>query len=310
MKIVVTGAAGFIGSNICEQLVERGHEVIGIDNFFLGSKSNLAKVLDRIKLVEGSITDEKLVMKLTKGVDVICNQAAASSSPMFALDKLRDAVAVNVDGFLILLKAAVANKIKRVVYASTSSIYGNLPPPLREDMKIVPPNFYAATKLMNEHSANLFSQIHGLETVGFRYMSVYGPHEESKGIYANLVSQFLWSMQNGRQPEIYGDGSQTRDFVYAKDVARANVMAIESKKQLMGEVLNVGTNKAYSLNQLVEILNSILNTNIQPKYIAVPVKNYIMTQRADISKIRRVLGWEPRFGLEEGIRDILESQKK
>ncbi len=307
MKILVTGGAGFVGSNICELLVERGHEIVALDNFFLGRKSNLEKIKNEIDLIEGSITDEYLIQDVSKGIDVICSQAAASSSPMFSMEKLRNSVSTNVDGFLILLKAAVDNKIKRVVYASTSSIYGNLPPPLHEDMTVIPPNFYAASKIMNEYCAIIFSQMYGLETVGFRYMSVYGPHEESKGIYANLVSQFLWGMQKGQSPEIYGNGNQTRDFVYAKDVARANVMAIESKNRLLGDIFNVGTGRSYSLNQLVDILNKILETSIRPKHIPMPVKNYIAVQQADISKIKKSLGWEPRFSLEDGIMDILKS---
>jgi UDP-N-acetylglucosamine 4-epimerase len=198
MRVLVTGGAGFIGSNISEALVERGHDVVVLDNFFMGRKENLSGILDKLEFIEGSITDENLINKAAKGVDVICNQAAASSSPMFSLEDLRNSMNTNIDGFNIILKAAVENNVKRVVYASTSSIYGNNPPPLREDMKVIPPNFYAATKIMNEYSAILFSQIHDLETVGLRYMSVYGRHEEGKTIYANLVTQFLWAMQKSQ----------------------------------------------------------------------------------------------------------------
>src|SRR3989344_80802 len=306
MIVLVTGGAGFVGSNIVEALVERGHDVVVLDNFFMGKKENLHEIRDKIEFVEGSITDENLINKITKDIDVICNQAAASSSPMFSLDGLRSAVNVNIDGFNIILKSAVENDVKKVVYASTSSIYGNSPPPLRENMKVIPPNFYAATKLMNEYSAILFSQIHGLETIGFRYMSIYGKHEEGKTIYANLVTQFLWAMQKGERPVIYGDGKKTRDFVYSKDVARANVMAIESKKKIFGEVLNVGTGKETSLNQLVAILNKTLGEKIKPKYIKMPVKNYIKTQKADIRKTKRTLGFDTKFSLEDGLKDILK----
>ncbi|HLD56755.1 MAG TPA: SDR family NAD(P)-dependent oxidoreductase, partial [archaeon] len=149
MKVLVTGGAGFIGSNLTEELVNKGHEVVVLDGFVLGRKENLSGVLDKIELVHGDIRDFELLKKITKDVDVIFNQAAASSSPMFK-EKLRESVAANVDGFVNILNAAKENGVKRVIYASTSSIYGNNPPPLKEDMKVVPVNFYASTKLMNE----------------------------------------------------------------------------------------------------------------------------------------------------------------
>src|SRR3989338_9189007 len=180
MRILVTGGTGFIGSNIAEALVEKGHEVTVLDNFLLGKMENVRKISDKIEVVNGDIRDFELLKNITKGCDVILNQAAASSSPMFKQD-LRNAVSVNVDGFVNILNAARANDVKKIVYASTSSIYGNTQPPLREDAKVVPVNFYASTKLMNEHLAILFGNEYGIETAGFRYMSVYGPHEVSKG---------------------------------------------------------------------------------------------------------------------------------
>ncbi len=306
MRVLVTGGAGFIGSNLVEGLLEKGHEIIVLDGFFLGKKDNLKGFLDKIELVDGDIRDFDLLKKITKDVDVIFNQAAASSSPMFK-EKLRESVAANVDGFVNILNAAKENGVKKVVYASTSSIYGNNMPPLREDMKIVPVNFYASTKLMNEHLAVLFTREYGLETVGLRYMSVYGPRERGKGIYANLVSQFLWSIQKNESPVIYGDGEQTRDFVFVKDVVQANILAMESKKILLGEVYNVGTGKAVSLNGLVDIINKVLGKKVKPRHIDMPVKNYIATQLADISKISKDLGYKPRYGLEEGVRDIIKN---
>ncbi|MEM1981841.1 MAG: NAD-dependent epimerase/dehydratase family protein, partial [Candidatus Hadarchaeales archaeon] len=272
--------------------------------FFLGRRENLAPFLREVELVEGSVMDAKLLHKLTKNVDVIFHQAAASSSPMF-LKRLEEPVSVNVIGFIRLLEAARENGVKRVVHASTSSIYGNNPVPWREDMKVEPPNFYAASKLACEHLGRLYSQEYGLETVALRYMSVYGPRERSKGEYANLVSQFLWWMREGKRPVVWGDGTQTRDLVYVKDVVKANLLAAKAKK-ISGEVINVGTGKETSLNELVEILNEMLGTNLKPKYVKIPVKNYIFRQRADLRKAEKLLGYRPSYSLREGIREILE----
>lgn len=299
MKILVTGGAGFIGSNLAEELAKRGHEVVALDNFYLGTRKNLKGL--NVKIIDGDIRDKDVVNKASDGVDVIFNQAAASSSPMF-MKNLRDAVSVNVDGFINVLNAARENSAK-IVYASTSSIYANLHPPLREEMKVIPPNFYSVTKLFNEQLAAVYTSEYNIDTVGFRYTSVYGPKEEDKGVFANLVSQFLWALQKGEQPVIYGSGEQTRDFVYVKDVVAANILAMEKGKG--SEVFNVGTGVATSLNALVALLNRLLGKNIRPKYIKMPVKNYIDTQLADISKIKRALGFEPKYTLEAGIKEML-----
>lgn len=304
MKILVTGGCGFIGSNIVEELVRRNHDVVVLDNLSLGRKESLKSVNGSVEIIEGDIRDEKIVSKAAGGCDIIFNEAAASSSPMF-MKSLKDAVSVNVNGFINVLNAAKDNSA-RLIYASTSSIYGNSLPPLKEDMKTFPVNFYSTTKLMNEHFAALYSKEHGLETVGFRYMSVYGPHEESKRNFANLVTQFLWAMQKDEQPVIYGDGTQTRDFTYAKDVVHANILAMKSEKKFSGEVLNVGTGVPTSLNELVAVLNRLLKKNIMPKYVPNTVKNYIAAQETDISRIRDVLGFTPRFTLEDGIRDMIK----
>lgn len=301
MKILVTGGAGFIGSNLVEELVKLGNDVVVLDNFFLGTKKNLEGL--GAEIVNGDIRDEETVGKACDGADYIFNQAAASSSPMFSKN-LRDAVSVNVDGFINILNAARENGTKRVMYASTSSLYGNLPGPLREDMNVTPPNFYSVTKLVNEQLASVYTTEYGVETVGFRYMSVYGPREEGKGIFANLVSQFLWALRKDEQPVIYGNGTQTRDFVYVKDVVQANILAMK-KQNTGGEVFNVGTGIATNLNDLVVLLNSLLGKTIKPKYIETPVKNYIDAQLSDISKIKSMLGFVPKYTLEDGIKEML-----
>lgn len=304
MKVLVTGGTGFIGSNLALSLVEKGHHVTVLDSFSLGSMKNIEKIKKDIKLIKGDIRNENTVNKACKNIDFVFHQAAASSSPMFKAD-LKDAFSVNINGTINVLKASVKNNVKRVITASTSSIYGNLKGSLKEDMKVFPPNFYAASKRQKEYLSFLFSQEYGLETVCTRYMSVYGPNEKSKGIYANLVSQFLWSMQKNESPVIYGSGDQTRDFVYAKDVALANIMLMESNKRFVGEIFNVGTGKETNMNELIKLINKILNTDVKPTYVENKVNNYINTQKADISKIQKWIGWKPNYSLEQGIRDIL-----
>lgn len=304
MNVLVTGGAGFIGSNLVEALVAKGHDVVVLDNFFMGCMENLSAVKNKIEIIKGDIRDFDLVKKVTKDMDIVFNHAAASSSPLFEKD-LRDATSVNVDGFINILNACRLNNVKKLIYASTSSIYGNLKPPLKEDMKTEPVNFYSTTKLLNEQYAILFSRYYGLETIGFRYLSIYGPHEKSKGMYANLASQFLWAMQSGGQPVIYGDGAQTREFTYIMDVVNANILAMNLKKKLGGDVFNVGIGTCVSLNELVAVINEILGKSIKPKYVKNPMKNYIYTQLSDITKIRKIVGYEPKYSLEEGLKDLI-----
>ena len=299
MKILVTGGAGFVGSNIVESLVEEKHEVVVLDKFVLGSLKNLESIKDKITIVTGDITNKKNVFDAGNGCDIIFNEAAASSSPMFKED-LANSVKINVEGFVNILDAARKNDAK-VIYASTSSVYGNNPSPLTEDQTITPPNFYAATKYSNEHLARIYTSEYGITTTGFRYMSVYGPHEKAKNNFANLVSQFLWDMKKGIAPIIYGDGKQTRDFIFVKDIVKANLLAMNLKGQ-KSEIINAGTGRATDMNELIDLINTTLNTKITAKYIKNPVKNYIPTQRGSTIKAKEVLGFEAKITLEDGIK--------
>ena len=303
MKILVTGGAGFVGSNIVESLVEEKHEVVVLDKFVLGSIKNLETVKDKVTIVTGDITNKKNVFDASNGCDIIFNEAAASSSPMFKED-LAGSVKINVEGFVNILDAARKNDAK-VIYASTSSIYGDNPSPLTEDQKITPPNFYAATKFTNEHLARIYTSEYGITTTGFRYMSVYGPHEKAKNNFANLVSQFLWDMKKGIAPIIYGDGKQTRDFIFVKDIVKANLLAMNLKGSNT-EIINAGTGRATNMNELIDLLNTTLNTKITAKYIKNPVKNYIPTQLASTKKAKKVLGFEAKVTLEDGIKILNE----
>jgi len=303
MKVLVTGGAGFIGSNLTKELVEAGHDVRVIDNFSLGVMSNIKDIAKKIKLINGSITDEALVLKAVKGCDYVFNLAAASSAPMFD-DDPRKGYNINVLGFLNVLEASRRLGVKRVMFASSSSIYGDAPMPQREDMKVVPPNFYSATKLANEDSARLYSEIFGLETAGFRFFSVYGPNERGKGRFANTVSQFMWSMKNDEVPVLFGDGSQSRDFIYVRDVAKALMLAMDAGSEISGHFFNLGTGTRNSFNDIINILNDVLAKNITPKYVDNPIKNYVGHTLADISKIKGMLGFKPQYKLRQGIELI------
>jgi nucleoside-diphosphate-sugar epimerase len=304
MKCLVTGGAGFIGSNLAREAVERGWQVRLLDNFYLGSSENLSSLKREIKLINGDIRDRKTIDAATKGIDYIFHQAAVSSSQMFVPDP-SEGFSVNVQGFANLLFHAHKNGVQRVVYASTSSIYGDLPTPHREDMFIKScPNHYAASKLASEYLAKAHTLQQGLETVGLRYFSVYGPREERKGKYANMISQFLWGMKREETPVIYGDGFQTRDFTYVKDIVEANFLATK-KKRASGEVFNIGTGRSTTINAAVSLLNKNLGTNLKPKHVRNPIKNYVCHTLADTEKAKNLLGFEAKTSLEKGIKILL-----
>jgi nucleoside-diphosphate-sugar epimerase len=303
---LVTGGAGFIGSHIVEALVEQGDEVVVLDDFSLGTDANLAAVEERIQKVRGDVRDRELVRSAMKGVNYVFHQAAASSSLMFKKDP-SNAVNVNIGGLLNILTAALEARVKRVVFASTSTVYGNNSMPLREDLMPMPGNLYAASKLAGEFLATAFGKEYGLETVTLRYMSIYGPNELGKGTFANVLTQFLMTMRERKRPVIYGDGNQARDFTYVKDVVQANLLASKYPHKLLGEVFNVGAGEMTTFNRLVEILNKVLGTDIRPEYAPVPIVGYQYHQLADIARINQRLGYKPAYDLERGIRDLLAS---
>ena len=305
LKILVTGGAGFVGSNIAKEAIKKGWGVRVLDNFFLGSSENLREIMDEIELIRGDVRNEKLVKKATRGVDYIFHQAAVSSSQMFVPDPSLG-ISVNVQGFSNLLRYAHESGVQRVVHASTSTIYGTLPTPHREDMYIDRcRNFYSMTKFAAEQLAKTFTAERGLETVGLRYFSIYGPGEKSKGKYANLLTQFLWWIKKGERPIIYGDGKQTRDFVYVTDVVRANFLAA-TKKKASGEVFNVGTGKPISVNDATALLNKYLGTEKKPKYAPNPITGYVYKHQADTTKSRKVLGFNAQIPFEKGLKMLVK----
>lgn len=305
-KVLVTGGAGFIGSNFCN-LSKDKYEVVALDNLFLGDEENLDP---DIKFIKGDACKMEDLDKAGP-VDFVVHLAGTSSAPMFMGDGLVKGYVNSVESFMNVLEWARKNGTKKVIYASTSSLYGNNPLPLTEDQHVTPLNHYAVTKEVYEHAGACYNKVYpNMDIIGFRFMSVYGPNEEAKGEFANLISQFCWDMARGLSPVIYGDGSQTRDFTNVRDVVQGITLAIETDKKLGADVFNIGTGRGTPLNEIIEALEKAFNNNVKAKYIENPVKEgYVQGQWADISKIKEVLGYEPKVNLEDGIKEQVENVK-
>ncbi len=296
--VVVTGGAGFIGSNLVARLV-KDNRVYVIDNMHTGSEENLAefKKLQNLKLIKMDVED---INQLAVDADYVFHLAFPSASPMYREDPKRV-------GHAILGTINVLEYAKRtgahVVYASTSSIYNGMKPPHTEGMMPLVTDYYTEARIAVERLFELYNLLHGVNSVGLRFFSVYGPREKAKGKYANLVTQFLWGMKENKRPVIYGDGEQRRDFVYVEDVVDAMIQASGTKGC---EVFNVGTGRNYSLNELVEKLNARLGKNIKAEYIKMPVSNYVMETLADTKKAETKHGFKTRYSLDDGIKKIAE----
>lgn len=302
MRIVVTGGAGFIGSNLVEELVRRGRNVTVIDNFSTGSMENLKSVRGKVKVIRASCS--KLPKLRLPRTELVFHVGIPSSSPMYRENPLLVGEAIN--DFINVLEFAKKNRSK-IVYASTSSMYCRCPPPHRENMASEPFDYYTEARLVMERLARMYHELHGVNSVGMRFFSVYGPHEQAKGRYANVVSQFLWAMRDGKAPVIYGDGTQTRDFVHVSDVVKACLKAAEV--ELGCEVINVGTGKSASFNRVIELLNEFMGKSIKPRYLPNPIKNYVYRTLADLTKASKLLGYKPDVSLEDGIKRLVDEGK-
>jgi UDP-glucose 4-epimerase len=294
MNVLVTGGAGFIGSNLVEALVDE-HEVTVLDNFHTGSMQNLETVKDKINIIEGSSND---VLSLDISPEVIFHLGIPSSSPMYKENPFLTGEALN--GMVAIMELSKRCESQKVVFASSSSVYNGLPTPHQEDAEILVTDYYTEARLAIERIAQLYNQLYGIDFVGLRFFSVYGPHEEAKGRFANMVTQFLWEMKKGNAPLIYGDGSQSRDFIFVEDVVKALTL---SSKRGRG-IFNVGTGVAYSVNDGIAILNAKLGTHINPVYVDNPIGNYVTHTQADMS-IMKVLGFNPENSLDDGIIKLI-----
>lgn len=303
-KVLVTGGAGFIGSNISETLLKKGYQVSVLDNFATGKKSNLRPYEKDIEIIEGDIRSYMLVEKAVKGIDVILHQAALPSVPRSIQDPITSNE-VNTNGTLNILNAAKENNVKRVVFASSSSIYGDNPVlPKEENMMPNPLSPYAVSKLAAEKYCSVFSKIYGLETVALRYFNVFGPKQDPNSQYSAVIPKFIKSILNNENPVIFGDGEQSRDFTFIANVVEGNLLAAFSKCE-SGIVLNCACHGQVTLNQLVKSINKILGKSISPIYVDARAGD-IKHSFASIEKIKNILGFQPIVNFEEGLERTIE----
>ncbi len=307
---LITGGAGFIGSNLCEYLLRQGERVRVLDNFSNAPRENLAFVEEipgagaRFELLEGDIRDYKTCLSACRGVDFVLHEAALGSVPGSVKDPATYNE-VNTSGTLNLLLAAKEAGVKRFVYAGSSSAYGDegeeSPRPKREDDLPQPLSPYAVSKLAGEYYCRIFPSLYGLETVVLRYFNVFGPRQDPKSQYAAVIPKFITALLAGEAPVIYGDGEQTRDFIFVEDVVRANLLACQAGKEAVGQIINVAGGRAISINQLYHIIAKIIGTDLKPRY-APPRPGDVRHSLADITRARELLGLEDFVSLEEGLR--------
>ena len=295
---LVTGGACFIGSNLSEELVRRGHTVRVADSLITGKRSNLDHV-PGVEFLEGDLADEAFARRAVEGIEDVLHQAAIPSVPRSVKDPIASNRA-NVDATLNVLVAARDAGVKRLVFAGSSSAYGNTPTlPKREDMPSNPLSPYALQKVVGEQYLQMFTRLYGLETVSIRYFNVFGPRQDPSSPYSGVISVFATALIENRSPTIYGDGEQTRDFTYVANVVDGVLRACEADGA-SGEVINVATGGRISLNQLFRTMRDLVGRTLEPTYVDTRAGD-VRDSQADIEKARRILGYEPIVSFEQGL---------
>ena len=308
MRYLVTGGAGFIGSNIVDELVKRGQEVVVLDDLSAGKESNLTAVRDKIDLHIGTITDLAAVQSACKGAHYVIHLAARTSVPRSVLNPL-ESNHVNIDGTLNVLVAARDAQVRRFVFAASSSAYGETPTlPKVETMPAQPISPYGVTKYVGEMYAQVFGRVYGLENACIRYFNVFGPRQDPTSQYSGVLSRFMLAVIEGQAPVIYGDGEQSRDFTYVENVVDETLRACEAP-EASGLVFNGGTGARITLNDVLKMLSRITGKTIQAKYDAAR-NGDIRDSQADVSLARKILGYEPRVLFEEGLKRTWDWYKR
>ena len=305
---LVTGGAGFIGSNLVEELVKRGEQVRVLDNFSTGRRENIAPWKNDIEIVEGTIVDPETCARCMEGVDFVLHQGAMPSVPK-SVEFPVESNEANVIGTLNVLLAARDAKVKRVVYAASSSAYGDTPTlPKIETMPPNPMSPYAVQKYTGEMYMRVFHQVYGLETVALRYFNIFGPRQDPTSQYSAVIPKFICAILDGKQPTIFGDGTQSRDFTYIDNVVEANIAACHASSECAGKLLNMACGDRIDLNKLVQVINEALGTNLDPKYDPTRVGD-VKHSQADISAAKKYIGYEPKVLFPEGIMKTIDWYK-
>ncbi|MCB2154994.1 SDR family oxidoreductase [bacterium] len=303
-RCLVTGGAGFIGSHLVERLVADGHSVAVLDSFVTGKHENLANVRDRIDLFEGPTNDPEICRRAVEGAELVFHEAAIPSVPR----SVREPIAcheANVTGTVVLLDACREAGVRRLVYAGSSSAYGDLAVESKsEDLKPEPLSPYAAAKLAGEHYLRAYHEVHGLETVVLRYFNVFGPRQDPTSEYSAVIPKFITAMLEGKRPTIYGDGTQSRDFTYIDNVVHANLLAATSETGV-GGVFNAACGGAYTLLDLMTLLKELLDSPIEPMFEPARAGD-VKHSLADISAARKALGYDVIVDFKEGLRRTAE----
>lgn len=300
MRYLVTGGAGFIGSNIVDELLRRGHSVTVLDDFSSGKEENLGRALPQIRLIRGDICDLEAAREACEGADYVLHLAARTSVPRSVKDPV-ETNHVNIDGTLNILIAARDAGVRRVVYAASSAAYGETPAlPKTEAMPPVPISPYGLTKLVGEMYGQVFGRAYGLENVSIRYFNVFGPRQDPSSQYSGVLSRFMLALFEGSAPVVYGDGEQSRDFTYVENVVDVSLRACEVPG-ISGKVFNGGTGFRISLNDVLRALSAITGSPVRAKYDP-PRPGDILHSQADIGLAAKLLSYSPRISFEEGLR--------
>ena len=306
-KFLVTGGAGFIGSNICKRLVSQDCFVRVVDNLITGKKSNLSEVIDKIEFIQADMGDSEVAQSAMKDIDVVLHEGALPSVPV-SIDNPAATHKHCVDATFTLLLAARDAGIKRFVYAASSSAYGDAPTsPKVETMPASPLSPYAVAKLTGEYYCSVFYNIYGLETVSLRYFNVFGPYQDPASQYAAAIPAFVTAILKGEPPTIYGDGEQSRDFTYIDNVVDANLLAARAR-QTQGEVINIACGQAVTVNEIIDMINNLLGKSVKPTYTP-PRPGDVKHSLADITAAKNLIDYKPNVSFNNGLRLAIDWYK-